>query len=248
MIDTEAESRALLERSQDLAAQLEAALPVVDGTMIREALAESRRLGDAAEAARAEVDRRLAAGKSPGCPLGPLGAIRKVRTLPNGRDAEPGLRGRTPITLEIVGYHDHRRDVVAAAYRAAYTEAAERLERRPTLVAAARGHITELRRRETYLTEGGQELETALRRFLDAPVALDAGCQEADKIAVAAEQALGWLRTAPAEAQIEAQHGPVAQFTTAQWVAAQTSLALGSEPVDAKTGAPIEAKPASSRR
>jgi hypothetical protein len=243
MIDTEAESRALLERSQDLAAQLEAATPAVHDTGIREALAESQRLGDAAEAARAEVEGRLVAGKPPGCPLGPFGAIRRVRTLPNGRDAEPGLRGRTPITPELVGYHEHRRDVVTAAYRTAYTEAAEQLERRPTLIAAARGHITELRRRETYVTEGGQELETALRRFLDTPSALQMGHHEADKIAFTAEQALGWLRTAPAEAQIEAQHGPVAQFTTAQWVAAQTSLALGSEPVDAKTGVPIETKP-----
>jgi len=161
-----------------------------------------------------------------------------VRTLPDGRDAEPGLKGRTPITPELEAYHRHRRDVVAVAYRTAYAEAEEHLERRPALVAAARGHISELCRRETYMTEGGQELETAVRRFINAPGALQVGYHEADKIAATAEQALSWLLTAQVEAQIEADHGPVAQFTTSQAIAAATSALLGSEPVDS-TGIPI---------
>jgi hypothetical protein len=85
------------------------------------------------------------------------------------------------------------------------------------------------------MTEGGQELETAVRRFINAPGALQVGYHEADKIAATAEQALSWLLTAQAEAQIEAD-GPVAQFTTSQAIAAATSVLLGSEPVDSKTG------------
>jgi hypothetical protein len=67
LIDTVAESEALRQRSIDLTSQLIAAVPVVDRRGIVAALVEGRRLADLAAAARAEVAKRLARGKSAGC-------------------------------------------------------------------------------------------------------------------------------------------------------------------------------------
>jgi hypothetical protein len=129
LIDVEHESELLKERSRDLAAQLDAAIPTVDRTGIREALAESRRLAVAADEARADIERRLSRGQPPGVQLGPHGPVRRVKVLPNGRDAEPFLRGRIAVTSELVAFHRHRIDVVAAAFRDAYTSAGEQFER-----------------------------------------------------------------------------------------------------------------------
>jgi hypothetical protein len=244
MLDPEAEAEALSERSLELAQLLDAAIPVVDRSEISEALGESRRLADETQAARAEVSRRLAAGKPAGVPLGPVGPIRRVRSLPNGRDADPHLRGRLVVSPEAIRYHEHRRDAVAPAFRAAYAEAGERLDARPALVAAARGHLAQLRQREQFADEGGDALDAALKRFTDAGGVLRAGMREGDEIAVRAEAALAQLRNAPLEALVEEQHGPTGALTAHQWTAALMSASTG-QPFNATTGEPlVEAKPA----
>jgi hypothetical protein len=241
-IDVEAESQQLRERSADLAAQLDAAVVTVDRTPIAEALAESDGLAAAADAARAEVARRLARGEPAGVGLGPVGPIRRVRDLPNGQDADPVLRGRATVTRELGAYHVHRRDVVAAAYRDAFGRAGQQYEPRASLVAAARGHLTELRRRESFGPEGGAELDAALRRFLDSAGVLREGLREADDIAASAEAALKRLGTAPMMAELEDTHGPMHMTNLNQWLVGRVSQALGGEPVDATTGRPVEAK------
>jgi hypothetical protein len=249
-LNVEAESQALKQRSAELAAQLDAAIVTVDRSGINAALAESRRLAGAARAARAEVSKRLADGKAPGVPLGPRGWIRKTQTDLMGRDLDPHLQGRVAVTSELVAYHVHRRDTVAAAIRSAYREAAERFERPPALLSADRGHIGVLRQQGSFLDEDGEELHAALRRFLDSAGVLREGLAEGDRIAEAAEAALERLRTAPVEAQIEAEAGPTALFSAQQWVQSRWSAALDSQPIDAVTGAPIPvgAKPASRRK
>jgi hypothetical protein len=237
--NVEHESELLKQRSAELAAELDNALPAVDRSGIAAALAESRRFADAAAAARAEVSRRLAHGLPAGVALGPVGVVRRVPSTPSGRDPDPQLRGRVAITAELLRYHHHRRDSLAPAYRAAYGAAAEAFEARPSLVAASKGHLAVLRQRGNFTAEGGEELQAALTRFLDAAGVLRAGVRDADEIAAAAEGALENLRSLPALAELEDEAGPMSVTSTAQWVAGRISAALGAEPVDAATGAPV---------
>jgi hypothetical protein len=247
MIDVEHESELLKQRSHDLAAQLGATVVVVDRTGIEEALAESRRLAERAAAARAAVAARLAAGQQPGAALGPFQPIRKVRTLPDGRDPDPHLQGRVAVTAELLDFHTHRRDVVAAAYREAFARAGARLDARPALVAAAKGHLSLLRERGSFTAEGGDRLDRSLRSFLDIAGTLRAGQQEADEIAAAAEVALTQLRAAPLQAVMEAEGGPMADLRLASFAVGRMSAAMGGEPLDAASGKPI-GKPTGRRR
>jgi hypothetical protein len=240
-VNVEAESEALQERSADLAAQLDAAVVTVDRTPIRKALAESKRLAAAADAARAEVAKRVANGRAPGVPLGPVGPIRKVLDLPNGMDADPVLRGMAAVTRELGAFLVHKRDVVARAYRDAYLAAGEQYESRPALVAAARGQLNELRRRESFGAEGGAELDASLRRSLDSAGVLREGLRDADDIQREAETVLKRLGTAPVMAELEDTHGPMAMTSLNSWVVARVSQTL-DEPLDATTGRPVGRK------
>jgi hypothetical protein len=248
VIDVEHESQLVRERSAELAGQLDAAAAVVtvDHAPIEEALAQSRRLAGAASAARAEVSRRLAAGNPAGVPLGPYRPIRRVRTLPDGRDPDPHLQGRLAVTEELVAYHRHRYEV-AAAQRNAYAAAAAQFDGRPALVAAARQQISVLRQRQSFAAEGGDQLDAALRRFLDIAGHLRQAMLEADEISGAASAALDQMRAAPLQAAMEEAGGPMADLGLAQYAMARASAAMGSAPLDATTGRPVEAKPARRR-
>jgi hypothetical protein len=238
----------LRERSAELAAQLDAAVVTVDRSGIDQVLAESQRLDAAARAARADVSRRLAAGRQPGVPLGPVGPVRRVPEGPNGQpDGDPWLKGRVALTPELFDYWTHRRDVVAPAYRDAYLAAGAQYEARPSLLAAARGHGALLRDRESVTSEGGVELYAALRRFLDSAGSIREGVAQADEIQREAEAALERLHAAPGLAAVEDEHGPMAATAVNQWIGGRISAVLGSEPVNATTGRPVEAKPAGRR-
>jgi hypothetical protein len=145
------------------------------------------------------------------------------------------LKGRLVINAELVRFWTHKRDVVAAAYRSAFSEAGERLAAHPALVAAARDHLARLHQRETFIAEGGEALTAALNRFTDCAGRLRAGRAEADEIEAQAERALAETRSAPLEALLEAEHGPTGALTAHQLASALTSAASGM-PFDADTG------------
>jgi hypothetical protein len=191
VIDPEAESQVLSERSDELAQMLDAGHPVVEQN--RAALAESERLASVARQTRSDVAARVAAGLDPGCPVGPQPAIRRVRTDARGRDLDP-LRGRSVVSPELLAYWEHRRDVVAVAVEAQYRQAAERTPYRQALVAAAQGHIATLRERHSMHPEHGAELEAALRRYDSAYAALREAAIDAQQIAVIAEGRLASLQ------------------------------------------------------
>jgi hypothetical protein len=190
VIEPEAESQALKQRSLELAELLDAGHPVPESPAA--VLAESRRLGAAAHQARRAVAVKVAAGLDPGCPVGRPPAVRRVRTDQRGRDLDP-LHGRAVISAEIVAYWEHRRDVVAPAVEASYRQAAEKTPYRPALVAAARGHIAVLGQRQSN-TEGGAELNAALQRYDVAYTALREAALDTQQIAVEAEDRLASLR------------------------------------------------------
>jgi hypothetical protein len=244
MVNPEAESAELAQRSRELTELLDASTPIVDRSGISEALSESRRLSAAAKDARAEVSKRLAKGMSAGCPLGPHGPIRRVKSLLNGRDADPYLRGRLAVTPELERYHLQRRDVLGPAVRSAYAEAGERFDSHLALMAAARGHLAVLHARECFADEGGRELAAALARFSDAAGVLRAGMREADEIEARAHSALDEMASAPLAAALEAQEGPTAALAVHQWTNAVKSAVMhGALPVDAESGVALESKP-----
>jgi hypothetical protein len=248
-IDVEAEAQQYRQRSAELAGMLDAGVPTVDKSGIRQALAESKRLEGEVADARAEVSKRLARGAPAGCPVGPHLPIRPVVTDFRGVDLDPQLRGRTPVTPQLLQFWQHRKDVVADAIRTAYTEAGERLNTQPALLAACRGHVAELRQRGAFVDEGGGQLLAALQRHQDAAELLRSGPQEADEVEGKAREALERLRSLPMLAEMEAEQGPMALASINSWVIARVSAAI-DQPVDAKTGKPIpldQVKPASSR-
>ena len=91
-----------------------------------------------------------------------------------------------------------------------YSITAQAFDRRPTLLAAARGHLALLRQRQSFTDEGGEELAAALDRFLNSAGTLRAGLQQADEISGEAQMALENLRSAPALAELEDERGPAA--------------------------------------
>jgi hypothetical protein len=196
VIDPENESRALKERSAELAQMLDGGHPVVESPSA--VLAESRRLGVVAHQARKVVAVKVAAGLDPGCPIGKPPAVRQVETDQWGRDLDP-LHGRAVISPELVAYWTHRRDVVAPAVEAQYREAAERTPYREALVAAAQGHISLLRERRSMLSEGGLELEAALAQYESAYVNLRQAAADSQSIATAAIDRLDSLRREEAQ-------------------------------------------------
>jgi hypothetical protein len=249
MIDVQQESEAVRERSLELAELLAGAVVVVDRTEIRQALAESKRLADAAAAARAEVGRRVARGEPPGAALGPVGPIRRVKTGPNGQDLDPVLLGRLVCSAELRQYWEHRFEL-AATIRAAYEQASEQCSRRPALLAAAYEHLSLLRRRRSFAAEGGEALQAAVGAFENLGPVIREGVAEAEEIRFRAEAALEDMRTAPTAAALEAEAGPVALFHAQQYLTGRISAAMGSVPIHSVTGAPIpvETEPADSRK
>jgi hypothetical protein len=85
-----------------------------------------------------------------------------------GRDLDPVLRGRVVLSEQLTEYWQHRRGVLGPAIIAAYTQAGQHVDTRSPLVAAARGHLAELRARESFDFEAGEELVTALQRYVNA--------------------------------------------------------------------------------
>jgi hypothetical protein len=84
VIDPEAESQVLRQRSVELAQMLDGGRPVVMESPA--VLAESKRLGQRAYEARQAVAVKVATGLDPGCPVGRPPAIRRVSTDQKGRD------------------------------------------------------------------------------------------------------------------------------------------------------------------
>lgn len=194
MIDPQAESQALAERSLELAEMLDRALPVVDQGPIRTALAESRRLGLEAKHARDDVARRVAAGGEPGCPVGPQPPIRRVPSTRTGQDPDPIMRGRAVVTPELVDYWIHRRDHVGPAIVAAHQDAAAGLAELRPLLAACRGHLSMLRPRGEDEAEGGPVLRAAVAHFTDLRAALASGINDGQSVVSEAADRLGILR------------------------------------------------------
>ncbi len=172
MIDVEAESEVLRERSLGLARLLDEGHPVVESPA--DVWSESRRLGQLAHQARRIVATRIALGQDPGAgvTVGRQPPVRRVHTdARTNRDVDP-LGGRSAITPELIRFWQHKRDEVADAVEAQFRQAAEAMPYRPTLVAAAHGHLEVLRQRRSMLSEGGDQLEASLRSYDDAHVAL----------------------------------------------------------------------------
>ena len=191
MIDVEAESEVLRERSLELAQLLDQGHPVVERASA--ALAESARLGQLAQQARKKVAVRVALGEDPGCPVGLPPAIRRVRTDWKGNDLDP-LHGRAAVTPELLAYWTHRQEVVAVAVEGSYRMALEVTPYRPALVSACHGHLSLLRGRRSMLSEAGDVLEAALRNYDTAYENIRHAALDAQHIAVEAENRLANLR------------------------------------------------------
>jgi hypothetical protein len=240
MLDPEAESAALAQRSLELVQMLDSSHPVVEGCA--DVLAESKRLGAVATQARKKVAAKIAAGLPVDCPVSHQPAVRRVRTDRRGRDLDP-LGGRSAVTPELLEYWRHRKDVVAPAVEGSYRQAAERTPYREALVAACRGHIGVAQQRFAMLSEGGSDLEAALRRYDDAFTNLRMAALDAQSIATEAQTRIAALRRAAASATLGDDDlkgflaSAIAQATDAPLFDPDTAMPL--EPVNAKT----EAKP-----
>jgi hypothetical protein len=232
MIDPEAESAALTERSVELAGLLAAGEPIVERASPA-VWAERRRLAAASHEARRTAAAKVAAGMDPGCVVGRQPPIRRVKTDWKGRDLDP-FHGASVITAEVVAFWEHQRDVVAAEVEAQYRRAAEKRPYRPALAAAARGHLGVLRERQTMQSEGGAELEGALARYDGAFMNLRQGALAAQEISGEAITRLASLRRIAAQAELgdDDEEGFIANA-----IGAVTDLGL----VDAKTGQPLVA-------
>jgi hypothetical protein len=237
-IDVERESQALAKRSFELAEMLEAAVPVVDRSPIKAALAESSRLAKEAHEARDQVTVRVAAGLDPGCLIGPPLPIRKVPSTPDGRDPDPVIKGRAVITPELVAYWVHRRDVVGPSIVSASERAAEALPTAPALTAAARGHLAVLRERANFGDEGGSTLDAALQRFDNARGTLVAGRNEGAWITSSAVERLELLQGEEAAGLLR---GRGADLDSVQpWLAGRIVATLAEDVlIDMKTMKPL---------
>jgi hypothetical protein len=199
MLDPEAESAELKQRSAELAQLLDAGHPVVGGCP--DVMAESKRLAAAAHQARRKVAGRVAAGLPVDCPVGTQPPLRRVRTDARGKDLDP-LGGRSVVSPEILRYWEHRRDVVFPAVEAMYTRAAEETPYREALVAAARAHIALLRERQMLSSEGGVDVEVAMAKYDEAYRRLRQGKIDAQDIASEAVERLASLRRIAASLEL----------------------------------------------
>jgi hypothetical protein len=230
MIDVEAESRAHRERSLQLTEQLSASIPVVDKGPIREALAESKRLGDEAFKARDRVVERVRKGKDPGVTLGPVAPIRKVPAGRREREAYDVLKGRAVVSAELVNFWAFQRDQVGPAIVRCYEAAAERLPQARALLAAAQGHQAALRQRGAFDQEGGVELEAARRRLDECRGQLMEGVNDGRMVTNRAVEVLEQLQGEATAAKIQGQG---VDFLS-PWIAGRVASLLGHDFVDAK--------------
>jgi hypothetical protein len=200
LFNPEAESEAMKARSLELVELLED-LPVVKGSPPE--VAESRRLAQVAGQVRRTVAARIQAGldPGPGVVVGGRPAIRRVVVDNKGKDVDP-LGGRVVISDELVEHWRYRRDVLAPAVAAQYTRAAEETPFSESLVAAAKGHLSVLRGRESMKQEGGVELEAAVKAYSDSYSALRTAALDAQQIGVEAENRLNALQRERAQAQL----------------------------------------------
>jgi hypothetical protein len=192
MIDPEAESAAVRERSAELAGLL-AVLPVVERASPA-VLAERRRLARATHEARRTAAAKVAAGlpAGAGVVVGAQPPVRRVVTDWKGVDRDP-FHGSPCVTPELVAFFEHQRDHVAAEVAGQYRRAAEATPYREALVAAARQHVEVLRGRRTMLSEGGSEVEAALTAYEQAYVNLREAAIDAQFVAGEAQQRLDTL-------------------------------------------------------
>jgi hypothetical protein len=230
-IDIEQESRALLERSRELATMLENAIPTVDKTQIREALAESKRLGTEARKARDTVVERVRKGRDPGVTLGPVAPIRKVPSDRQEAAVYEVTKGRAILTAELVAYWAFQRDVVGPAIVSAYEAAAEQLPLDQTLLATVAGHLALLRQRGIFVDEGREELDTARRHFDACRGRLQEGVNDGRLVSDRAGEVLENLQ---GEATAAKMQGQGVDFLS-PWLAGKVAALLGHEIIDAKS-------------
>jgi hypothetical protein len=229
-VNVEAESRALLERSRQLAELLEAAIPVVDKTPIREALAESKRLGGEAHKARDRVVAAARRGKDlPGVVLGPVAPIRRVPAGRRDREAYDALQGRACVTAELVAYWAFHRDVLGPAITAAHEDAAAKLPQATALLAAVTGHLSALRQRGAFAEEGRAELEAVRQRFDECRGHLQEGVNDGRMVTTQAVERLEALQGEATAAKIQGQG---VDFLS-PWIAGKVAALLGHDFVDA---------------
>jgi hypothetical protein len=189
MIDLEGESRAIRERSLELAGLLEAGIPTVDRRPIAPLRAESARLATEANRAREAVAERVRQRLDPGAVMGPIPPIRR---LPTGKDTDATLRGRTVVTDELVSYWRHRRDQLGPGIVGCYEAAS--LPRLPAVtLAAVEGHLALLRSRGDHVDEGASTLQGALTRYQSVPEQLAIGTAEGQAVIAEAEARLSSL-------------------------------------------------------
>jgi hypothetical protein len=112
------------------------------------------------------------------------------------------MGGRAVVTPELIAYWEHRRDVVFPAVEGMYRRAAERNPYREPLVASARQHIALLRERQTMLSEGGVELETALSLYDQAHIANRQAALDSQDVRSEAAERLNSLRREAASATL----------------------------------------------
>ena len=232
MVDPEGESKALASRSAELIELLRAGVPSVDKGPVREALAESRRLGAAAHRARQDVAVKVALNVDPGCPVSRAPAIRRVRTDLAGHDVDP-LHGRSAVTEELLRFWQHRKDTVAAVIADVYRKAAEATPFSQSLTSAVFGHLSVLRDRRSYQLEGGNELELAFHDYEQVYQAVKEGLNEAEMVSVEAEDRLQSLKRVAAESLVTDPETSVKGL-----IHASISMAADS-PVSAQTGLPV---------
>jgi hypothetical protein len=231
MIDPEAESEALRQRSHELVQLLDAGHPVV--VQNRAVLGESRRLATESQRARREVAARVAAGLDPGCVVGREPPIRHVKTDRQGRDVDP-FHGSAVVTDALIRYWEHRRDTVAPAVEDAYRQAAIEKPYREALVAAARGQISLLRERQMMLSEGGVQLETAVAHYDEAFLSARQAALDAQAIAGEAIERLASLRREEAAAVLGDSDNVTGFIASA--IASATDVPIA---IDAKTDLPL---------
>ena len=229
VIDVEAESSALMQRSAELASLLAGSEPVVDRSPIRAVEEEAARLGKMARAARSYVAIQLAAGLDAGVGVvvGRPPPIRRVKTDARGRDLDP-VHGRAVITPALLAYWEHQRDVVGPTTEGAYRRAIEVCPWQPALVASVKGHLGLLGLRGSGKDEGARELHSALRQYELAYSVLRDGAHDAQNIATAARSRIAALER-------EAANALVGDETT-------TVTALIASAVSMVTDGPVDAK------
>jgi hypothetical protein len=198
MVDPEAESAALKERSAELVQLLDASHPLVAG--IPALWAERRARAAVTHQARQDAAAKDAAGiDNPGVTIGARPALRRVRTDWRGNDLDP-FHGAACITPQLTAFWEWTRDVFGPAYGDQYLEAAQRTPYRPALVSCARAHVALLQQRASMLSENGVEVETALARYDQAYENLRQGPLDAQAIVGEAVERLAALQRISAEA------------------------------------------------